>query len=137
VSGIGGILGTLIYALLAFVLVLLFVPRNAKTPRGDQVGLMFVCLVMAPMSAALATLDGLKRQKARRQNRHAPSYWRTFELQSQVYPTRSQASETRLSFSWGSWPRAAEVKSSAWILVHLAKARPASCRSPQKACSSI
>jgi hypothetical protein len=50
---------TAIIALIAFLLVKLFVPKTYRMERGQQVALVFVIVAIAPISATLFTSVGL------------------------------------------------------------------------------
>ena len=49
---------TAIIALIAFLIVILFVPKSDRMERGEQVGLTFVIVAIAPISATLFTAVG-------------------------------------------------------------------------------
>lgn len=48
-------LGTAAFAVIAFILVLVFVPRAPRVERGDQIGHVFIVLSLGVVSAILLT----------------------------------------------------------------------------------
>ncbi len=50
-----GQIGTGIFAVIAFILTLVFIPRTPRTKRDDQIGLVFIVLVTGAISAVLLT----------------------------------------------------------------------------------
>ena len=49
---------TAIIALIAFLIVILVVPKSHRMERGEQVGLVFVIVAIAPISATVFTAVG-------------------------------------------------------------------------------
>jgi hypothetical protein len=50
-----GHLGTAAFAVIAFIIVLVFVPRVPRAARGDQIGHVFIVLTLGVVSAILLT----------------------------------------------------------------------------------